>query len=902
MNKRSIVSMATAVVSVVGSVAGIARGQDPMVMSPMFPFVLPWDDVSENVTNVSSWLDAPAGKHGFIAARGPHLYAGEQRFRFFGVNMAFGANFPQKDDADKVAARMARFGINCVRFHHMDMFAAPAGIMTADMKGLDAQQLDKLDFFVAALKQHGIYSNINLHVSRVYPDMPGWENAPDFHKGVDLFYPPMIEAQRDFARQLLSHVNPYTETSYADEPAVAIVEINNENGLLQQWWGGALDAMPEPIERELHNRWNAWLNGRYASLDDVRKQWQEGAEPLGEPMLRNSDFAQGMDGWTLERHGEADANATIDENAGNGNGGRAIRITVDKPSSESWHVQLVQPGLSLSKGKAYTLSMRMKASGDLKNTNVAMAQSGSPWNVLASSSVPLTDQWKDVTLVLRASADEPNARLMIGGLAAAKGEVSIANLSLRPGGRGGLKDDAKRGDIPIVTRAHYGALTESAQRDWITFLYETEETYWTEMSAFLKNDLGVKSLVVGSATGFSPSSIQAKLDVVDVHGYWQHPHFPNKPWDQADWVVNNLSMAGAEDGGQIPGMALRRVAGRPYICTEYNAASPNTHSSETFLLLSAYAAMQDWDGIFAFAYSHRTDDWAAGKIPNFFDIDQHPTKLVTLPAAAAMFLRGDVTVPDARAVVNVSREEAITQSMNSGPWWHAGALGIDPLTALVAPVAIDTGDATPTTQPAATTPATAAAEATTAAANAPVKIDPPTAGQPIVSRGGELTWDAQRKYVTINTPRSKAFIGEIPADQPIALGTVKLTLSPNLQNWAAVSMTAIDGPDFQSPGRFLITVTGSAENTRMGWKNAERNTVGRDWGESPSLVEGIGGTITFENVDKETWAWVLDERGQRRLETTKISTPTSKGFQFGRESGTIWYEVEIGKESALVDR
>jgi hypothetical protein len=88
----------------------------------------------------------------------------------------------------------------------------------------------------------------------------------------------------------------------------------------------------------------------------------------------------------------------------------------------------------------------------------------------------------------------------------------------------------------------------------------------------------------------------------------------------------------------------------------------------------------------------------------------------------------------------------------------------------------------------------------------------------------------------------------------------------------------------------------------MGWKNAERTTVGADWGESPALVEGIGGTITFENVDKETWAWVLDERGQRRLETTKVSTPTSKGFRFGRESGTIWYEFEIGKESALVDR
>ena len=27
----------------------------------------------------------------------------------------------------------------------------------------------------------------------------------------------------------------------------------------------------------------------------------------------------------------------------------------------------------------------------------------------------------------------------------------------------------------------------------------------------------------------------------------------------------------------------------------------------------------------------------------------------------------------------------------------------------------------------------------------------------------------------------------------------------------------------------------------MGWKNAEKSTVGRDWGKAPVLVEGVGG-------------------------------------------------------------
>ena len=41
--------------------------------------------------------------------------------------------------------------------------------------------------------------------------------------------------------------------------------------------------------------------------------------------------------------------------------------------------------------------------------------------------------------------------------------------------------------------------------------------------------------------------IQAKLDVVDVHGYWRHPQFPGRPWDPANWLVGNESMVTAPD-------------------------------------------------------------------------------------------------------------------------------------------------------------------------------------------------------------------------------------------------------------------------------------------------------------------------------------------------------------------
>ena len=40
--------------------------------------------------------------------------------KFFGTNVAYAAAFPEKEDAPKIAKRMAQLGINVVRFHHMD--------------------------------------------------------------------------------------------------------------------------------------------------------------------------------------------------------------------------------------------------------------------------------------------------------------------------------------------------------------------------------------------------------------------------------------------------------------------------------------------------------------------------------------------------------------------------------------------------------------------------------------------------------------------------------------------------------------------------------------------------------------------------------------------------------------
>src|SRR5205814_262823 len=155
-----------------------------------------------------------------------------------------------------------------------------------DKRTFNAESLDRLDYFVAQLKKNGIYANLNLHVGREYPGFQKWEGASNFCKGVDNFFPPFIEQQREYAHTLLTHVNAYTGKAYTDEPSVAFIEINNENGLIMEWNNGTLDAMPDPFAAAFQKQWNQWLEKRYGSREKLAAAWEPGVEPLREEMLK----------------------------------------------------------------------------------------------------------------------------------------------------------------------------------------------------------------------------------------------------------------------------------------------------------------------------------------------------------------------------------------------------------------------------------------------------------------------------------------------------------------------------------------------------------------------------------------------------------------------------------------
>jgi hypothetical protein len=225
------------------------------------PFTIEHRAADASSLDLSFLLDAPAGRHGFVRVRDGHLARGDgARLRLWGVHLTDWSRgsvlLPPKEDAPMWASTLARYGINCVRLHFLDL-DAPRGIIAAgtDSRHFDPQQLDRLDFLVAELKKRGIFVDLNLNVGRSYR---AGDSVPDFDrirwaKGMTLYDPRLIALQKEYARMLLTHVNPYTGTTYRDEPAVAIVEILNENGV----WVG-FSATPH-YDAELTTLYNEWL-------------------------------------------------------------------------------------------------------------------------------------------------------------------------------------------------------------------------------------------------------------------------------------------------------------------------------------------------------------------------------------------------------------------------------------------------------------------------------------------------------------------------------------------------------------------------------------------------------------------------------------------------------------------
>lgn len=735
---------AGAVLLIVGFLTSTQK--TPLATFSLFEFYIPWDDSAETATSVKYWVSEWNRTIGRVqVGEDGHFYVDGRRIRFFGVNIGGGACFPRKQDAEKIAGRLAKLGVNLVRLHGIDasweQINIFGGYAAETTRRLSPEALDRFDYFVAKLREHGIYVNINLLVNRRFKATDGLpaeiENLDNKDQHALMFIDPQIRAlYKEFAYQLLTHENPYTGTRYCDDPQVAFVEIVNEMGAW--FWYMLTDLvsrLPDYYKAKLEDLWNSYLQSRYGSVERFLSEWG------------------------------------------------------------------------------------------------------------------------------------------IGGARA-----------------------------PVLTSKMYWAAPSFVREAWLDFVYQLEVETYRELYSFLRREVGYKGIIVGSTAVFSPLNVQSRFDVIDAHAYWQHPEFPGAPWDPQNWYVLNEPMVNNPLKSTIISLASYRVYRKPFVVSEYDHPNPNMYSSEGILMLAAYAALQDWDGIVFFAYGS-LDDWDSRRLRGFFDIDQNPAKMALMIPAYMLFVRGDVEPARTQVVADLPDylEKRFLREYNYADGLDAGIPAEAPLIHRVAVATyIPPGEGVET-------PGT-------------VALPEEVKSGVYRSDTGQVIWDASKRgegVLVVNTDRTLALVGFIGGKRFDFKNLILEVDSTVLDGWGIVSLITRQDENFDDWSSLLLIAVGYTTNAGIKVRDYDTKRIiavgstrmkslgdarGRkitclfqwgqvgDWGEGPSIVEGLNVTVRVK-TPKNVEVWALDNVGNRKARVPVSTDGEYKVFKVTSKFETIWYEI-----------
>ncbi len=248
-----------------------------------FPFRTVRDEFGPTILDVSSWVEAPTGKHGFVTVRGDRfVFEDGTPVRFWGAQMGEWS----KEQLDYTIRRMRRQGINITRLHGLSRL------------GNDARSFDRLDYLLARLGENGIYIILDLHYPLTHR-FKASDHVPGLADGgvapyTQFFDETVAAIMHRRMASIFTHLNPYNQKRYCDDPTLAMVEILNEDSL---FWG----SVSPPFRAELEEEFAAWLRKRYGDDTGLKKAWMIGGrsplatgESLAEgrriSLMRNTDF------------------------------------------------------------------------------------------------------------------------------------------------------------------------------------------------------------------------------------------------------------------------------------------------------------------------------------------------------------------------------------------------------------------------------------------------------------------------------------------------------------------------------------------------------------------------------------------------------------------------------------
>ncbi len=848
-----------------------------------FNFYLPPDD-----STTQQFLPAfPASQIAdFITINADgHFESNGETIRFWGANMIYGACFPEKTKAPFIAARLRKMGFNLVRFHLFDsqwvdeeetIFYTNSNTTQV----LNFFALDRLHYFIAQLKEQGIYTNLNLHVARNFKEGDGVLHADSIQqnaKAVSIFDSHLVELQKQFALQLLTPINSYTGLSLAEDPALAMIEITDENTLYGFWKSDMLRHQSEGgllIQRHvdsLDQKWNEFLQNKYADQAALEAAWNGSASTNGaneqalDVGFENDDPSEN---WIMELHQTAFASMhadTVDPFEGN----LSCRVDVEEVTGTNWHIQFKQVGATIEAGKTYQIKFAAKAESP-RQLLIYAGRDNAPWNGYGAAQASLTTDWQEFTFPFSTTEDNDGFVRIGYQFNSNLGSYWIDNVSLTDSEISGTLpgESLDQGNIQRPLYSQRQAFTDERMNDATIFYLSIQKGFFDEMYSFLKDDLGIHAAITGSSSFSGVSDIYTvqDLDYTDEHGNWDYIRYYS-PWTADSWEVDNTPML--QSGNWTPlqsvfsGLAMK---GKPFTISKYGHSFPNRYHVEMIPWLTAYGAFHDADALIFREYNYSHDNWTKDMVDDYYSFHRNTAIMALSPIYAYAYREG--LIAPANNVHEIEYSPDYIHQLHNVDGHGRWGKFVPYDTRLAYTEAIRTkfgGTGTPD-----------------------LSQLPPPAGTVATTSTTETTIDFDQGILKTETPKFVSVCGFID-ETSVSAGPMDIISANDFATLAWLSLT--DQP-LSEADESVIVVSSKLQNSNMTWSGT--TSFNSNWGGFPTEMFPMQATLELEVDALYLQVYPLNEIGEKG--DPILLLPNASGnfiFEIDQlQDQTVWYGIE----------
>ena len=420
-------------------------------------------------------------------------------------------------------------------------------------------------------------------------------------------------------------------------------------------------------------------------------------------------------------------------------------------------------------------------------------------------------------------------------------------------------------------KSQLATLQSQLHKDWMEFMADTESAYKQNMSAYLKQTVGVTALVYGTQTSYNQPFSRDGMDVSDLHSYYgdlgTNTGLTNTPGNgRPVFEVLNKSLLSYDDVSKASkyGIFESKSLNRPNVITEYTYRDGNQYMAESEPLMSAYAGFQDLDAIFLFNYHGMNFYTNRQTYPGWYNTT---VNAVTRVASALSFRRGDLT-PGQPSVLKMTRQSfldriAANKQATVSNYHFGGNVRVPYTRNMYVEVVNSRGEEQIVTGGGAVNGA-------------------------YTTSTGQISWKPLDR-ITVDSPRTKSAVGYF-RNVDVSLGSgVDVRVGNSMNNYAVMSLTSLNDNESLPAGRMLFTIAGHF--TVPG--EYPRNPGDRrySWGDDTPRIEAVPATVRITTA-ADLVVWALDATGSRKANVPVARVGNRIEFVTGPAYDTGWYLIE----------